>query len=163
MGAAVALCSACGVSSSDHAHPPKDAGASMRADVDLPDAPKSCNAYGAPGCPLGRTCCLSGEVFGTCLDLAACTTTTQYECTKTSKCGPDEVCCGTFIDAPNGLPTTTTFCRKSCTAPAHPTCFSSQDCPQGGICTSLPEGGHSPIAAAAAEAFLICLPPDGGS
>ena len=131
-------------------------------EASITDAAKSCNPYSTDACSEGQTCCISSSAFGTCLDLGACTTTTQFECSRTQGCGPDEVCCGTFVESASGEPTATTFCEPSCTAPAHETCTTSTDCIHGGICTPLPEGGKSSILAVAAEAFLVCLPPDGG-
>lgn len=158
------LCAAC--ASSDLASTPSDAGATRETsapvrDAPASDAPKSCSPFGNPVCPKGETCCLRG-LEGTCREVNACTTTTQFECVALS-CAAGEVCCGTFEVASDGGAIATTFCKESCSLPAHPVCVTSADCAPPGICTILPEGANSAVLAAAVESYSVCKPPDGGA
>src|SRR5262249_3192125 len=125
---------------------------SNRPEATVTDAAKSCNPYSTAACAAGQTCCITVAAtspFGTCVDLQAWAAAWKFECSRTRSCGPDEICCGTFIDPPTGDATATTFCRKTCTAPAHQICMTSADCTQGGACTALPEGGRALILAVA--------------
>lgn len=126
------------------------------------DGGKKCTPFGTSECARGETCCLNG-FNGTCRALDACGTTTQFQCGFATDCESGEACCGTFMDSPDGVPTATTFCGKSCASPSHSVCTTSQDCTTGTVCTVLPEGSNSPVLAAAVEVFSVCLPPDGGT
>lgn len=163
-----ALVSACG-SSSDGVAGRHDGGpsvdgarighdeASVRA-----DGAEKCTPFGPPECGRGETCCLTGFT-GSCRALDACATTTQFQCGLAKDCQSGELCCGTFMDSPNGVATATTFCKNTCTLPSHPVCITSQDCATGTTCTLLPEGSNSPVLAAAVEVYSVCRARDAGA
>ena len=126
------------------------------------DAGRICSPFGTPECEQGETCCLS-QFAGTCRNLSACPGNVQFECSDSRQCKSPQICCGRFVDAPDGGITATTFCTTHCAEPGHRLCITSDDCADAAICTPLPEGSNSPILAAAVEAFLVCLPPDSGA
>jgi hypothetical protein len=169
-----AILAACGSSADENPVTRRDGGTSDSAptndarrgspsDASLgSDGPKKCSPFGKPECAPGQTCCLS-SLIGTCTDLAACTTTTQFECSQSSTCPAGNLCCATFKTSLDGGPTATTLCRKTCAPPEGAVCHTSVDCSAGRVCTVLPEGLSSPILAAAVESFSVCLPADGGA
>jgi hypothetical protein len=164
-------------SSSDVARATGDAAAAREAGTGghgarREDAGDSCSPFGKATCGAGRVCCFSIE-RGVCTEPSACNSPVRAECWLPKDCGPDQVCCGTFVPplaGPGATPTdaslhgtATLFCSATCAAPNVQLCTNSSDCQGGRICSPAPKGGNSGIIAIVVEPIGICRAPDGGA
>jgi len=170
----VCLLFACGTSSEDSNG--SDGGRRGDSSVHFSDAKEICNAFGAPTCAAGNTCCFSG-LSGICKELSSCTSSLQFECGGPDNCRTGEVCCASIPvgldasvlsldrDAEAGLGligvTATSFCSSSCSWPSSSICKSNADCSNGASCTLLPEGDLV-LLVLGAETLAVCAQPDGG-
>ena len=171
----VCLLFACGTSSEDGNG--SDSGRGDDSSVHFSDATETCNAFGAPACAAGKTCCFSG-LSGTCKELSSCTSSLQFECGDPGHCRTGEVCCASIplgldasvlsqdrdAEAGPGLigVTATSFCSSSCSPPSFSICRTNADCSDGASCTLLPEGDFV-LLALGAETLTVCAQPDGGA
>jgi hypothetical protein len=55
-------------------------GDANKAEIMAVDGAKACNAYGAPKCGTGETCCFSNDLSSACTELSACTSSFQIQC-----------------------------------------------------------------------------------
>jgi hypothetical protein len=153
---------ACG--SSSNSAPSRDAEADT---TYTEDVAQTCEAFSAPGCRPGETCCLSDRM-GTCTASTACASPLHFECMGPAGCKAGQLCCATvplgldasILNTAAGGPvvvgvTATSRCATSCASPSYSLCRTSADCPGAAACDQLPEGDVL-LLALGAETLTVC-------